>query len=532
MAVPDNSRIELGLRFSPRTDGALSGVQFYQNAINSGVTSASVWSDTGALLAHVTVDPVARVGWRTIPVDVELEAGKNYTVSVFDSNSNFPATSNVFTHASTISGIDVPANAGVYRYSRSSGFPSDSAGAEGYSMLVDVVFTSATAPASTPPTEPADDPTTTAPPAPTDPPSTTPTDNPTDNPTGTPAAGAVYGPDGTHWPLNTPRADVARVVNVAASWSAISAAITANARSTDPVVICVAPGTISGGNGAGSTSKGVLQNIGNAERPSRILVSACNGVGTVKVASGPGVAFVGVAGVSLIGIDFSAQSVMIRNSEAFGIGYSTVPGLLVTANGGSGVHDVDIVEIVAGPEATAGAAYDRVEVKSAGGYSVDGLRFAGFYAAPNYKPNASKSHVDTMQFVTTSGSGTISNVTLADSVLFQSSDQGIMAGANRGGAITHSAFFGGTVGQLRYPMYAGGDPITLANILHGTWSNVSVSDTIVAGSISSAYTFSAVTGSQSTAGALGFAPLGATTAADIDRLAPMPTDARLAAIWN
>jgi hypothetical protein len=534
MAVPDNSRIELGLRFSPRTDGALSGVQFYQNAINSGVTSASVWSDTGVLLAHVAVDPFARVGWRTIPVDVELEAGKNYTVSVFDSNSNFPATSNVFTHASTISGIDVPANAGVYRYSRSSGFPSDSAGAEGYSMLVDVVFTSATDPANTPPTEPTDDPATTAPtaPAPTDPPSTTPTDNPTDNPTDTPAAGAVYGPDGTHWPLNTPRADAARVVNVAASWSAISAAITANARSTDPVVICVAPGTISGGNGAGSTSKGVLRNIGNAELPSRILVSACNGVGTVKVAAGPGVAFVGVAGVSLIGIDFSAQSVMIRNSEAFGIGYSKVPGLLVTANGGSGVHDVDIVEIVAGPEAAAGAAYDRVEVKSAGGYSIDGLRFAGFYAAPNYKPTGSKSHVDTMQFVTTSGSGTISNVTLADSVLFQSSDQGIMAGANRGGAITHSAFFGGTVGQLRYPMYAGGDPITLANILHGTWSNVRVSDTIVAGSISSAYTFSAVTGSQSTAGALGFAPLGATTAADIDRLAPMPTDARLASIWN
>ncbi len=343
----------------------------------------------------------------------------------------------------------------------------------------------------------------------------------------------VYGPDGTHWPdEHTGARHQARVVNVAASWSAISAAITANAASADPVRICVAPGTIAGGNGATSSAKGVLQNIGNSARATRILVAACAGAGTVKVASGPGVAFVGVKGVSIIGIDFSAQGVMIRNSESFAVGYSKVPVLLVTANGGNGVRDVEIVEVVAGPNAVNGVSYDRVEVKSAGGYNVTGLRFAGFYGAPHYKPDGSSGHSDTLQFVTTTGTGTITNVTIEDSVLFQSSDQGVMAGGNSGGAIVHSAFFGGAVGQLRYPMYVGGDPITLSNMLHGTWSNVTVTDAIVAGTISPSFTFAGVSNSRSTAGTRGFSSLGAVTLGDIDRLAPMPTGARLASIWD
>jgi len=533
LAVSDNSPIEVGLKFSPTTSGTLSGVQFYQNAANSGVTSASVWSSTGALLSRIPVNPSAATGWRTIPVDVPLEAGRLYTVSVFDSNSRYPATSNAFAQAMTVNGINTPASAGVYRYGTTTAFPSS--GAQGHSLLVDVVFTSTT-PAPTPTSAtPTSAPTSTPTPS-SAPPTSTPTAVPTPTPslTSTPPApsGAAYGPDGTHWPTNTPRADAARVVNVAASWSAISAAIAANATTSDPVVICVAPGTIAGGNGATSSSKGVIQNVGNATRASRILVTACGGIGTVKVAPGAGVAFVGVKGVSIIGIDFSVQGVMFRNSESFAVGYSRVPRLLVTANGGSGVRDVEVVEIVAGPEAAHGVSYDRIEVKSAGGYNIAGLRFSGLYAAPHYKPNGSTDHCDTLQFVTTSGSGTITNVIIQDSVLFQSSDQGIMAGANRGGAITHSALFGGTVGQIRYPMYTGGDPIRLANLLHGTWSNVSVSDAIVAGTIAPPYTFTQVLRSASMEGTRGFTALGALTLADIDRLAPVPTAARLAIIWD
>ena len=57
MSVP--APIEVGFTFSPEESGALSAVRFYQNAPNSGVVSASVWSSTGVLLAQAPVDPVA-----------------------------------------------------------------------------------------------------------------------------------------------------------------------------------------------------------------------------------------------------------------------------------------------------------------------------------------------------------------------------------------------------------------------------------------------------------------------------------------
>lgn len=555
LVAPEQAPIELGITFSPASSGVLSGVRFYQNAVNSGVTSASVWSANGTRLATVAVSPWAPVGWRTIPVDVDLQAGRTYTVSVFDSNSRFPVTTKVHDRAATVNGISTAKDAGAYRYAAASAFPSERA--DGYSFMIDVAFTAK--PSQAPGAAPTPTPTATAAPSPSPSPTGTPSATPTPTPTSTstptptatptPAASptpstqpappaapqpskGASGPDGTHWPQKTPQPDSARVVRVGATWAAISNAISANASSSEPVVICVAPGTITGGNGATSSSKGVLQYVGNAARTSRILVTPCDGMGTTRVASGSGVSFVGVRGVSIVGIDFSAQKVMIRNSESFAIGYSKVPVLLVTANGENGVRDVEIVEVVAGPEAVNGVSYDRAEVKSAGGYDIDGLRFVGFYAAPNYKPLDSTGHTDTLQFVTTSGDGEIRNVTIEDSVLFQSSDQGIMAGNNIGGSIVDSVFFGGTVGQQRYPMYAGGDPIRLSNLLHGTWTGVRVVDSVVAGTISPVYSFTEVTNSSSTAGRSGFTPLGNLTLADIDALAPMPTAARLAAIWG
>jgi hypothetical protein len=516
LASPISGKFEVGFTFSPTASGQLSGVQFYQNATNSGVTSASVWSSTGKRLAQVAVNPNAPVGWRTVPVDVRLEAGESYTVSVYDSNGRFPRTANFFASAKTTNGIYTDASAGVYRVG--AGYPTTG---QVDSALVDIVYTAdevAPRPAVTPTQAPTASP--------------TPTPTRTASPTVPSTSKDILGPDGTHWPANTPRADKARVVNVQPTWAAISAAIKAEAKTTDAVAICVAPGTLTGGYGAGSTTAGVLSNVGNADRPSRILVSACAGNGTVKTASTKGVALVGVKGVSFVGIDFSAKSVMLRNVENFGFGYTKVPTLLITANSGNGVKDVDIVEVVAGSEAVEGAGYDRMEVKSSGGYDVDRLTFSGLYAAPHYKAAGTSSHTDTIQFVTTSGTGKINDVVIEDSAIFQSSSQGIIAGHNTGGEIRNTAVIGGKTSQLRYPVYAGGAAVNLANSLHGTWEGLKVADTTVAGSVSAVYTFTDVTNSKSTKGERGFAPLGQLTEGDLDRMAPIPTDARLATIWR
>ncbi len=516
LVSPITGRGEVGLQFSPETSGSLSGVQFYQNASNSGVTSASVWSSAGERLATVAVNPSAPIGWRTVPVDVQLEAGATYTVSVYDSNGRPPVTENAFATALTVNGLSTPAGAGVYSYAGASLFP---ATPSAYSFMVDPMFTPDPAPTSPVegPTEPTEEPVAEPTPPPPPPPAALTT--------------ARYGPDGTHWPTNTPRADEARVVNVAPTWSAISNAIKANANLSDPVVICVAPGELVGGNGAGSSSRGVIENVGNAQRASRILVSACDGVGTVKTVGDKGISFVGVKGVSIVGIDFSAQPVMIRNAQSFGLGYTVVPTLLVTGNGGNDVRDVDIVEVVAGVDARVDATGDRVEVKSADGSDIDGVRFVGFYAAPNYKVKGSRAHIDTVQFVTTAGDGLISNVVFDDAAVFMSSNQGIIAGANKGGSIVDSAFFGGTTGQLRYPVYAAGYQIVAANMLHGTWSDLKVAESVVAGSIATSYSFTEVLGSWSAKGDRGFQKLTSLTLEDIDRIAPMPTPEFLASIW-
>nr|WP_307330721.1 DUF4082 domain-containing protein [Microbacterium sp. SORGH_AS_1204] len=511
LAMPVPGPLEVGFTFKPAESGTLSGVRFYQNASNSGVVSASVWSSTGVLLAQAPVNPAAAVGWRTVPIELDLDADVTYTVSVLDNDGRIPAIENFFAEPKTTNGIVTAAKAGVYK--SSAGFPTIGQTSSG---LVDVAFT------ANPDLESGSEP---SEPEPTDPVTAAPTPDP---------AGPVsaVGPDGTHWPENTPRADAARVVNVKPTWSAIAAAITAESKTSDDVVICVAPGTITGGNGAGSSAKGVLQDIGNASRTSRILVSACAGVGTVKTAGDKGIAFVGVRGVSIVGIDMGSTSVMLRNVEAFGFGYTTVGTLLVTANGGRGVQNADVVEVVAGAEAVTGVGYDRMEVKSADGYSVNDLSFSGLYAAPHYKERGSNAHTDTIQFVTTTGSGTITNVLLEDSAIFQSSNQGIIAGSNSGGEMRNTLVVGGKTSQLRYPVYEGGQPIVAANSLHGTWSNLAVETSTVAGSVSSSYSFSTVEASASTKGDRGFSKLVPLTLADLDEMAPVPTAERLAAIWG
>ncbi len=197
LVAPERSAIELGLNFSPATAGTLTGVQFYQNAADSGVTSASVWSSTGVRLASVTVDPSAPIGWRTVPVNVALEAGQTYTVSVFDSNSRFPVTTNAFPQAASLNGINTPAGAGVYRYGRSSAYPSTSG--VGYDFLVDVVFASSTTALAPTPA-----PTTTAAPSPTPTATATPTPTPSATPTATPSPTATPTPT-PHPPRRSPR---------------------------------------------------------------------------------------------------------------------------------------------------------------------------------------------------------------------------------------------------------------------------------------------------------------------------------------
>jgi len=350
------------------------------------------------------------------------------------------------------------------------------------------------------------------------------TDPPVEPPVEPPVTGDVYGPTGKH-KFSLP--GFAQTHEVAATWSAISAQISTCQSHSGACRINLAPGTLGTGNGIGSSASGVIQNVGSASKV--IYVTPRDGYGTVKTSAGTGVAFVGVKGVILDYIDFSqTDGVMVRNTDGFKIGHTVVKQFLSTANS-AGVKNLELVEVAFGIEQVNGVSYDRAQFKIADSAGFTGLKFIGCYGAPNYKPNGSSGHCDTVQFVRTSSSGSFVGTEIIDTALFQSADQGLITANTSGGKIAHSAFFGGATSQLRYPMYPGGDPITLANALWADWSGVAVSDTIVAGSISSAFRPTSVTNSKSTAGANGWSALGTLTKADLDRIAPSPLPA---AIWK
>jgi hypothetical protein len=79
----DGSAIEAGMRFSPDSNGFVSGVSFYKSAANTGTHTGSLWDSAGTRLATVTFAAETATGWQTAYFDsaVAVTAGQNYVVS-------------------------------------------------------------------------------------------------------------------------------------------------------------------------------------------------------------------------------------------------------------------------------------------------------------------------------------------------------------------------------------------------------------------------------------------------------------------
>lgn len=148
-ADTDRTPVELGVKFVPQQSGSLSAVQYYQSAKAVGVSRATVWSSTGKALAQVTFPTTTKTGWRTIPLSspLKLTAGQTYVTSYFAPKGGYPTIENNLTTAKTVPGFQLPAGAGVYKYSSTGGFPTSTY--KGTNYLVDVVYTPSTATSTT-----------------------------------------------------------------------------------------------------------------------------------------------------------------------------------------------------------------------------------------------------------------------------------------------------------------------------------------------------------------------------------------------
>jgi len=142
---PDVNAVELGMKFTTDTAGAISGVRFYKYAQNTGTHTGSLWSTSGTRLATITFSGEGASGWQqalfTTPVAVT--ANTTYVISYHTNTGYYGVTQPGFSSAIDNSPVHAPSDAasggnGLYQYSAAGGFPNQSYNASNY--WVDVVF--------------------------------------------------------------------------------------------------------------------------------------------------------------------------------------------------------------------------------------------------------------------------------------------------------------------------------------------------------------------------------------------------------
>ncbi|MDT8857835.1 DUF4082 domain-containing protein [Paracoccaceae bacterium Fryx2] len=117
----DNTSIELGMRFSVNTPGAVTELKYWRAELDAGdtdVRAGHLWSASGTLLATVTFTSVAgATGWQVaqLSTPVDLVAGAEYVVS-YRTENNYFAAGGFFAEGREVAfdGLDNGAFSGIF----------------------------------------------------------------------------------------------------------------------------------------------------------------------------------------------------------------------------------------------------------------------------------------------------------------------------------------------------------------------------------------------------------------------------------
>ncbi|NPD03676.1 DUF4082 domain-containing protein [Nocardioides sp. zg-1308] len=134
----DRSPVTLGVRFTPDTNGQVTGVRFYKGINNTGPHTGTLWGPDGSPMASGTFADESTTGWQTLtfPSPISVRQGTTYVASYRTTVGRYSATPNAFAAADlSRSPLRVGPTAGAYTYD--TGFPGSSSST---SYLVDVVF--------------------------------------------------------------------------------------------------------------------------------------------------------------------------------------------------------------------------------------------------------------------------------------------------------------------------------------------------------------------------------------------------------
>jgi hypothetical protein len=362
---------------------------------------------------------------------------------------------------------------------------------------------------------------------------------------GPPTEVSSFGPNGTHWPslLPTPflyDTSVPNIIMVNCTWSAISTAL-AGVTSTQAaagVLILVAPGDLPG-NGSGSSSTPVLQNLGSTAWTKRVTIAPRDGYGTVTigVTANVGARIHNVHGVCFAGFIASAlrPSACVNSAIAW---TKITKWLGVSGSTNLDSSNMELVEVVLPTFLVQDS--DSAQCASSTGGDLNNFRFIGCYIAPSYRSTGS-AHTDTLQFF---GTGAYSNMYFRDTAIFASSNCAIQTGDLAGLELRHCYIAAQAPALSRYPFPSGYTPpnsLDVTKTFNGGGSGFKVYDSIFIGRMPySTSPWSLVSNTRVTE-AVALAPGGtgswtvdstlATSVPD-DFDVEMPTDSYLLSIWQ
>jgi hypothetical protein len=145
----DGNAVEVGVKFRSDTSGYITALRFYKATTNTGTHVGHIWSSSGTLLASATFTGETGSGWQQVnfSTPIAVSANTTYIASYFAPSGHYSANGNAF----ATTGIDnaplhalangVDGSNGVYLYSSTGGFPTNSYHATNY--WVDIVYTAA-----------------------------------------------------------------------------------------------------------------------------------------------------------------------------------------------------------------------------------------------------------------------------------------------------------------------------------------------------------------------------------------------------
>ena len=145
LADPDNSPVELGVKFRSDVDGFITGIRYYKSPQNTGVHVGSLWSNTGQLLANATFSSETTSGWQSVkfPTPVAIKANTVYVASYHTNAGRYSVDEGYFASGYGNGPLRALANGenggnGLYVYG-GGGFPTNTYKSDNY--WVDVIFT-------------------------------------------------------------------------------------------------------------------------------------------------------------------------------------------------------------------------------------------------------------------------------------------------------------------------------------------------------------------------------------------------------